>query len=91
VLSASIEKWENESDEFRLFNKRIEDLNDGVAAHRALMDQHKLKADDLREEIGGKSLVSMILSGSRNLTVDHIQALSRRFKVSPTVFLPAHR
>jgi HTH-type transcriptional regulator/antitoxin HigA len=91
VLSASIEKWENESDEFRLFNKRIEDLNDGVAALRVLMDQYKLKADDLREEIGGKSLVSMILSGSRNLTVDHIQALSRRFKVSPTVFLPAHR
>jgi len=90
VLSASIEKWENEADEFREFNKRIENLNDGVAALRVLMDQYNLKADDLREEIGGKSLVSMILSGSRKLTLDHIQALSKRFKVSPTLFLPAH-
>jgi len=87
VLSASIEKWENEADEFREFNKRIENLNDGVAALRVLMDQYNLKADDLREEIGGKSLVSMILSGSRKLTLDHIQALSKRFKVSPTLFL----
>jgi len=87
VLSASIEKWENEADEFREFNKRIENLNDGVAVLRILMDQYNLKADDLREEIGGKSLVSMILSGSRKLTLDHIQALSKRFKVSPTLFL----
>ena len=87
VLSASIEKWENEADEFREFNKRIENLNDGVAVLRTLMDQYKLKADDLRDEIGGKSLVSMILSGSRKLTLDHIQALSTRFKVSPAVFL----
>ncbi len=89
VLSASIEKWENEADEFREFNKRIENLNDGVAALRVLMDQYNLKADDLREEIGGKSLVSMILSGSRKLTLDHIQALSKRFKVSPALFLSA--
>jgi len=87
VLSASIEKWENEAGEFREFNKRIENLNDGVAVLRTLMDQYKLKADDLRDEIGGKSLVSMILSGSRKLTLDHIQALSTRFKVSPAVFL----
>ncbi len=90
VLSASIERWENEASEFRDFNERIAGLNDGVAALRILMDQYNLKADDLREEIGGKSLVSMILSGSRKLTVDHIQALSKRFKVPPATFLPAH-
>ena len=89
VLSVSIEKWENESDEFSQFNKRIENLHDGVAALKTLMDQYNLKIDDLREEIGSKSLVSMILNGSRNLTLGHILALSKRFKVPSSTFLPA--
>ncbi len=86
VLSVSIERWENESDELAEFNQRIAQLNDGVAVLRTLMDQHQLKADDLREEVGGKSLVSMILNGTRNLTIEHIQALSRRFNISPAAF-----
>jgi HTH-type transcriptional regulator/antitoxin HigA len=51
------------------------------------MYQYQLKADDLKEEIGSKSLVSMILNGTRNLTVDHIKALSVRFNTSPAVFI----
>jgi len=47
-----------------------------------------LKAEDLREEIGSKSLVSMILNGSRSLSLYHIQSLSNRFKVSPSAFFP---
>ena len=86
VLSASIEKWEDESDQFSGFNERIEALDDGVAILRTLMDQYQLKADDLKNELGSKSLVSMILNGSRKLTRDHIQSLSRRFKISPSVF-----
>lgn len=86
VLAASIEKWENESEEFAEFNQRINALDDGVAVLRTLMDQYQLKADDLKNEIGSKSLVSMILNGSRKLTRDHIQALSERFHVSPAVF-----
>ncbi len=86
VLSISIEKWEEESDDFSDFNARIEGLDDGVAVLRTLMDQHHLKADDLKSELGSKSLVSMILNGSRNLTRDHIQALSQRFKISPSAF-----
>lgn len=86
VLSGSIEKWENDAEYFAEFNTRIEELDDGVAVLRTLMDQYHLKADDLREEIGSKSLVSMILNGSRNLTRDHIQALSDRFKVAPSIF-----
>lgn len=86
VLSVSIEKWENESEEFKEFNQRIADLDDGAAILKTLMDQYELKADDLKEELGSKSLVSMILSGSRKLTRDHIQALSERFKVAPSVF-----
>ena len=86
VLSASIEKWEDESEQFSEFNKKVEALDDGVAILKTIMDQYQLKADDLKNELGSKSLVSMILNGSRNLTRDHIQALSQRFKISPSVF-----
>lgn len=86
ALSASIEKWENQAAYFSEFNRRIAALDDGAAILRTLMDQHQLKADDLKDEIGGKSLVSMILNGSRNLTREHIQALCGRFKISPAVF-----
>ena len=86
VLSLSIEKWENESDEFSEFNSRLENLNDGVAVLKVLMDQHELKFEDLKDNIGSKSLVSMILNGSRNLTREHIQSLSDRFKIAPSVF-----
>ena len=86
VLSRSIEIWENESGEFSDFNRRIEKLDDGIAVLRTLMDQHQLKADDLKNELGSKSLVSMILNGTRNLTREHIQALSQRFNISPSVF-----
>ena len=86
ALSASIEKWEDQAAYFSQFNRRIAALDDGAVILRTLMDQHQLKADDLKDEIGGKSLVSMILNGSRNLTREHIQALSGRFKISPAVF-----
>jgi len=86
VLSVSIEKWEDEADSFAEFNERIAALDDGVAVLRTLMDQYNLKAEDLREDIGSKSLVSMILNGSRNLTRDHIQSLSDHFKIAPSVF-----
>jgi len=88
VLSISIERWEDESEYFSEFNQRINELGDHIAVLRTLMDQYQLKADDLKDEIGGKSLVSMILSGTRKLTIEHIQALSDRFKVSPSVFFP---
>jgi len=50
-----------------------------------LMDEHGLGQGDL-PEIGCQSLVSKILSGERQLTVEHIRNLARRFGVSPAVF-----
>lgn len=50
-----------------------------------LIEQHNLTQSDL-PEIGSQSHVSKILSGERNLTKDQIQALSKRFGVSPAVF-----
>lgn len=86
VLSVSIERWENEADEFADFNARIEQLDDGVATLRILMDQYQLKADDLKDVIGGKSLVSMVLNGTRKLTKEHIQAISNKYNINPALF-----
>ncbi len=53
---------------------------------RFLMDQHGLSQSDL-PEVGNQSVISMLLSGTRQLNVRQIQALAARFHVSPTVFL----
>ena len=45
------------------FHNEAEAIDPGVSALRLLMDQHALGASGLRDEIGSKSLVSMILSG----------------------------
>ena len=50
-----------------------------------LMDEHGLGQGDL-PEIGSQSLVSKILNGERQLTLEHIRSLSKRFGVSPAVF-----
>ena len=85
VLSVSIEHWENTSPEFAVFNEHIANLNGGLALLKVLMEQHELGVADL-PEIGTKSLVSRILSGDRNLTRKHIEALSKRFGISPALF-----
>jgi len=85
VLSNSIERWEASADEFAAFNRQVEAMDDGVAVLRLLMDQHGLTGSDL-PELGSKSLISKILKGERSLTRRHIQALSKRFGINPTVF-----
>jgi len=89
ILANAIEVWENNAPEFAAFNRRVAQLDDGVAVLRTLMGQYQLKAEDLKAEIGGKSLVSMILNGSRNMTREHIQALSLRFNLNPAIFFHA--
>ena len=87
ILSASIARWEDESEEFTQFNKNIESLDNGLAVLRVLMDQHQLNTTDFKNEIGGKSMVSMILNGKRKLSLDHIKALSKRFDIAPQLFI----
>lgn len=50
-----------------------------------LMEQHQLKQSDL-PEVGNQSVISQILSGSRQLNVRQIHALAKRFKVPAGVF-----
>lgn len=53
---------------------------------RFLMEQHGLVQSDL-PEVGNQSVISMLLSGTRQLNVRQIQALAARFYVSPAVFM----
>ena len=57
-----------------------------IEALNALMEEHGLKQSDL-SEIGSQGVVSEILSGKRQLNVRQIKMLSKRFKVSPAVFV----
>lgn len=51
-----------------------------------LMNEHHLTQDDLKE-IGSRGVVADILSGKRQLNIRQIRALSKRFNVSPAVFI----
>ena len=57
-----------------------------IDALNALLIEHSLKQSDL-PEIGTQGVVSEILSGRRQLNVRQIKILSKRFKVSPAVFI----
>ncbi len=57
-----------------------------IDALNALLDEHGLKQSDL-SEIGSQGVVSEILSDKRQLNVRQIKMLSKRFKVSPAVFI----
>ncbi len=85
TLSISIDHFENESEDFRDFNIRIKSLDTGVAVLKTLMSQYNLGVNDF-PEIGSKSLVSKIINNERRLTLDHIRALMKRFKLNPSVF-----
>ncbi len=57
------------------------------AVLQELMAANELRQKDLVDVFGSPSIVSEVLHGKRNLTVDHIRKLSRRFRVSPAVFI----
>jgi HTH-type transcriptional regulator/antitoxin HigA len=57
-----------------------------INALKTLMEEHGLKQSDL-PEIGSQGVVSEIISGKRQLNVRQLKLLSKRFKVSPIVFV----
>lgn len=52
-----------------------------------LMELHDLKQTDLSTEVGGQPVVSALLKGTRELNTKQIKALSKRFNVSPVLFI----
>lgn len=86
ILAASIEAWEDTAAEFAEFNAAVNKL-DGIDVLKTLMEQHNLGVSDL-PELGSKSTVSKLLNriDGKTLNRNHIEALSRRFGMSPAMF-----
>lgn len=57
-----------------------------VETVKTLMAEHGLKQKDL-SDVGSQGVVSEVLSGKRQLTMRQIKRLSKRFNVSPVVFM----
>jgi HTH-type transcriptional regulator/antitoxin HigA len=58
----------------------------GIEVLHFFMEEHELKQSDL-PEVGSQGVVSEILNGTRELNVQQIRALAKRFHVSPAVFI----
>jgi HTH-type transcriptional regulator/antitoxin HigA len=64
----------------------------GIDTLRHLLEQNGMSASDLARLLGVHvSMGSKILNGDRELTVEHLQKLSARFKVSPSLFIDQPR
>lgn len=87
LLAISIERWEDGADEFADFNKALACVEPGIAVLKTLMSQYRLGVADL-PELGSKSNVNKLLHATegKKLTRKHIEALSKRFAVSPALF-----
>ena len=80
LLVLLIEKYEDE-------NYPIPDASP-VDVIKELMAANDLRQKDLASTFGTESMVSMVLSGQRPLTMEHVEALSNRFHLSPVAFFP---
>jgi HTH-type transcriptional regulator / antitoxin HigA len=58
----------------------------GVEVLKELMDTNGLRQKDLADDLGGESIVSLILKEKRQLNRQQMEKLSHRFHVSPAVF-----
>ena len=85
MVALAIARYERQVEALAAFASAAEDVPMDVAMLRVLMKQHGLGVVDF-PEIGDKSLVSRILSGSRNLTKQHIRRLAKRFHISEAMF-----
>ena len=85
MLSHSISAYEDRDEELVKFEARAMAVSTDLAVLRILMEQHQLSMAEL-PEIGSKSMVSRVLSGERELSKKHIQALSQRFHIDPGLF-----
>jgi len=73
--------------------KNYEDENcvindaDPIDVLKYLMEEHCLTQADFKNELGSQGVVSEILHGIRKLNARQIEKLSKRFSVSPAVFM----
>ena len=86
IVSKAIAKYEAGQEDIVAFDKEANNTSQEISVLRVLMSQHNLKLTDFKDEIGSKSLVSMILNGKRNLTKEHIAKVSTKFNLDPASF-----
>jgi len=86
LLAGAIERYESSIPEYQAFESEVASMDSGVSMLRLLMQNHGLIGLDFEHEIGKRSYVSLILSGERRLTREHIEKLSKRFNISPALF-----
>ncbi len=86
LLAGAIERYEASIPEYQKFEFEIESLDSGASMLRLIMQNHGLTGSDFEHEVGKRSYVSLILSGERKLTREHIEKLSKRFNISPALF-----
>lgn len=58
----------------------------GVQVLQELMEANNLRQKDLAEDLGGESVVSLVLQEKRPLNRQQMERLAHRFRVSPGVF-----
>ena len=64
----------------------VEPKGDSAGVLKYLLDEHEMSQSDLHE-IGSQGVISEILNGKRKLNLRQVVALSKRFSVSPAVFI----
>ncbi|MFE4129005.1 type II toxin-antitoxin system HigA family antitoxin [Kosakonia sp. YIM B13605] len=87
IVCAKISAYENNQPEIIALREEMAAMPTGLAVLRTLMDQHQLTTSDFQEEIGSKSMVSRVLNGERQLNLNHIKKLAKRFGISPLMFI----
>jgi HTH-type transcriptional regulator/antitoxin HigA len=100
VIDSLLDKGELTSDEreylnvlgtlVREYEETQEPIPDiyGVELLKALIVEFGLRQKDLVPIFKTESIVSAVLSGQRQLTVNHIQKLGEFFHISPAAFFP---
>lgn len=84
-LSSLIKAMANAAEDYES-KQYTQQLGSGLAALKYLISLHGIKQSELKE-IGSQGVVSEVLNGKRSLTLRHVRELSRRFNVSPSVFI----
>lgn len=87
ILCQKITAYESTMPKVIAMNERLATVDSGTSMLRLLIDQHSLTLSDFENEIGKKAMVSLILNGKRQLSLDHIHKLAARFNISPALFV----
>ena len=85
MLGAVVERYESEVEDEAEYELR------GVALIKALLEEYGLRQKDLVDVFKTESIVSAVLNGRRDLTVDHIDKLARRFNLPHELFFEGER